>query len=51
VQAAASTSVGLKLAVSDLFRLGLIELERKYPHANATEKTAAGGAKGRRAKR
>jgi hypothetical protein len=31
VQASASAALGLKLSVSDLFRLGLIELERKYP--------------------
>jgi hypothetical protein len=31
VQASASTAMGLQLSVSDLFRLGLIELEKKYP--------------------
>jgi hypothetical protein len=57
VQVAASAGVGLKLSLSDLFRLGLIELEKKYPSKRvnyavqaataelpAKSKSAAGGA-------
>jgi hypothetical protein len=47
VQAAGSASLGLRLSISDVFRLGLVELERKYP---STPTSPTGAAKGRRKK-
>jgi hypothetical protein len=49
VQRSASAAVGLRLSITAIFRLGLIELDRKYPSEGPANGRAAAKRTRRRA--